>query len=50
MVFMASVMNQTVLDTGNDVGDLAMELFGEYTEIRHKTAWMNKMETLRIIA
>ena len=29
-----SVMNQSVLSTGNDVGDLAMGLFGDYTEVR----------------
>ena len=28
-----SVMNQSVLSTGNDVGDLAMGLFGDYTEV-----------------
>ena len=28
-----SVMNQAILSTGNDVGDLAMGLFGEYTEV-----------------
>lgn len=28
-----SVMNQTILTTGSDVGDLAMRLFGEYTEV-----------------
>lgn len=28
-----SVMNQAVLSTGNDVGDLDMGLFGEYTEV-----------------
>lgn len=28
-----SVMNQSVLDTGNEVGDLAMGLFGDYTEV-----------------
>lgn len=28
-----SVMNQAVLSSGNDVGDLAMGLFGEYTEV-----------------
>lgn len=28
-----SVMNQAVLSTGNDVGDLAMGLFREYTEV-----------------
>lgn len=31
--FNDSVMNQVVLSTGNDVGDLAMGLFGEYTEV-----------------
>ena len=31
--FDKSVLNQAVLDTGNEVGDLAMGLFGEYTEI-----------------
>lgn len=31
--FNESVMNQTVLSTGNDVGDLAMGLFVEYTEV-----------------
>ena len=30
-----TVMNQTVLSTGNDVGDLAMGLFGEYTEVSY---------------
>lgn len=28
-----SVMNQAILDNGNEVGDLAMGLFGEYTEV-----------------
>ena len=28
-----SVTNQTVLDTGNEVGDLAMGLLGDYTEV-----------------
>ena len=32
-LFDESVMNQTILDTGNAVGDLAMGLFGEYTEV-----------------
>lgn len=31
--FDEGVMNQAVLSTGNDVGDLAMGLFGEYTEV-----------------
>ena len=32
-VFDDSVMNETVLKTGNEVGDLAMGLFGPYVEI-----------------
>lgn len=28
-----SVLRQSVLDTGNEVGDLAMGLFGDYTEV-----------------
>ncbi len=28
-----SVMNQTILDTGNEVGDLAMGLFGDFKEV-----------------
>lgn len=28
-----SVMNQSVLDTGNEVGDLAMGLFGDFVEV-----------------
>ncbi|MCR4950703.1 MAG: DUF2779 domain-containing protein [Solobacterium sp.] len=32
-VFDDSVMNQAVLDTGSEVGDLAMGLFGDYTEV-----------------
>lgn len=28
-----SVMNQAILSSGNDVGDLAMGLFGDYTEV-----------------
>ena len=28
-----SVFNETVLETGNEVGDLAMGLFGAYTEV-----------------
>lgn len=28
-----SVMNQAILSAGNDVGDLAMGLFGDYTEV-----------------
>ena len=28
-----SVMNQAILDNGNEVGDLAMGLFGDYTEV-----------------
>jgi len=32
-VFDSSVMNQSVLDTGSAVGDLAMSLFGDYVEV-----------------
>lgn len=32
-VFDDSVMNQSVLETGNQVGDLAMGIFGDYTEV-----------------
>lgn len=32
-LFDASVMKQSVLETGNKVGDLAMGLFGEYVEV-----------------
>ena len=32
-LFDTSVMNETVLNTGNEVGDLAMGLFGDYTEV-----------------
>ncbi|QNL98222.1 DUF2779 domain-containing protein [Treponema sp. Marseille-Q4132] len=31
--FDAGVMNPVILSTGNDVGDLAMGLFGDYTEV-----------------
>ena len=31
--FDSSVLNQAVLDTGNEVGDLAMGIFCEYTEV-----------------
>jgi len=31
--FDSSVMNQSVLDTGSAVGDLAMSLFGDYVEV-----------------
>lgn len=31
--FDASVMNQTILDNGNKVGDLAMGMFGDFTEV-----------------
>ncbi len=32
-LFDNSVINQAVMDTGNEVGDLAMGLFGDYTEV-----------------
>ena len=31
--FDGSVMNESVLETGNEVGDLAMGLFGDFTEV-----------------
>ncbi len=31
--FDESVMNQSVLETGSEVGDLAMGLFGDYVEV-----------------
>ena len=34
-VFDDSVVNQAVLDRGNDVGDLAMGLFGDYVEVSY---------------
>lgn len=34
-LFDDSVMNQAVLDTGSEVGDLAMGLFGAYTKVPH---------------
>ena len=32
-LFDSSVMNETILETGNEVGDLAMGLFGDFTEV-----------------
>ena len=32
-LFDSSVMNETILNTGNEVGDLAMGLFGDFTEV-----------------
>ena len=32
-VFDDSVLNQSILDTGNAVGDLAMALFGDFVEV-----------------
>jgi hypothetical protein len=45
-----SVMNEAVLQTGNEVGDLAMGLFGAYVEVpfdRHLQAMID--ETNRLI-
>lgn len=36
-LFDDSVMNESVLVTGNEVGDLAMGLFGDYTEVTEYT-------------
>ncbi len=32
-LFDAGVMNESILETGNEVGDLAMGLFGDFTEV-----------------
>jgi len=36
-LFDDSVMNQAILATGNEVGDLSMGLFGEFTEVPYST-------------
>lgn len=45
-----SVMNETVLQTGNEVGDLAMGLFGDYVEVPFDMHLQNMIdETKRLI-
>lgn len=36
-LFDQSVIDQSVMDTGNEVGDLAMGLFGEFTEVKFQS-------------
>lgn len=47
-LFDESSMNQSILDTGNEVGDLAMSLFGHYTEVQKDNLgeMIRKTETL----
>lgn len=44
-----SVMNQSILETGNEVGDLAMGLFGAYTEVPFGDLGEMINETKRLI-
>ena len=44
-----SVLNQNVLETGNEVGDLAMGLFGDFTEIPYGDLSDMLEETKRLI-
>ena len=53
--FDKSVMNDSVLETGSDVGDLAMGLFGPFTEVSRDSNMVQETEKLlaageRIIA
>ena len=45
-----SVLNQSVLESGNEVGDLAMGLFGEFTEVPYGDLGNMLDETQRLIA
>ena len=47
--FDESVMNQAVLETGNEVGDLAMGLLGEYVEVPFGDLGDMISETKRLI-
>ena len=49
-VFDKSVMNQAVLDTGSEVGDLAMGLFGPFTEVKKDNESKMIRETEELIA
>lgn len=49
-LFDDSVMNQAVLDTGSEVGDLAMGLFGDYTEVPYGELSGMIRETERLLA
>ena len=48
--FDESVLNQNVLESGNEVGDLAMGLFGEFTEVAFGDLSDMLSETKRLIA
>ncbi len=48
--FDKSVLNQNVLESGNEVGDLAMGLFGEFTEVAFGDLCDMLSETKRLIA
>ena len=45
-----SVLNQSVLESGNEVGDLAMGLFGEFTEVPYGDLGNMLDETQRLMA
>lgn len=45
-----SVLNQSVLESGNEVGDLAMGLFGEFSEVPYGDLINMLEETQRLIA
>lgn len=49
-LFDSSVMNQAVLDTGSEVGDLAMGLFGDFTEVPYGDLTAMVAETERLLA
>lgn len=48
-LFDTSVMNQSVLETGSEVGDLAMGLFGAFTEVNFGDLSEMVQETKRLI-
>lgn len=48
--FDESALNQNVLESGNEIGDLAMGLFGEFTEVPYGDLGNMLDETQRLIA
>lgn len=48
--FDESVMNQSILDTGSEVGDLAMGLFCPFTEVKRDSESQMSLETEKLIA
>ncbi|MBR3587023.1 MAG: DUF2779 domain-containing protein, partial [Oscillospiraceae bacterium] len=48
-LFDKTVMNQTVLNAGNEVGDLAMGLFGPFTEVKKDNESKMIRETEKLI-